>query len=73
MDYCSNFSRVFLPTHKSEVANIIKHFFFEMVKTHFGTKLKCFKYENAKENFLTNFLAEQDILHQFSCMGRHET
>jgi len=41
-----------------------------MVKTQFGTKVKCFGFNNAKKIVLSNFLVEQGTLHQFSCVER---
>ena len=44
--------------------------FFAMVKTQFAASIKCLRSDNAQELALTDFLASQGTLHQFSCVER---
>lgn len=39
---------------------------FKLIKTQFGKTIKCFRSDNAKEFLLTEFLANEGTLHQFS-------
>lgn len=41
-----------------------------MVHTQFQCKIKCLRSDNANELQLTEFLNEQGVLHQFSCVER---
>lgn len=67
VDDCSRYTWICLLKHKSEAsAAIIK--FFSFVKTQFGVTIKCIRSDNAKELALIEFLQNEGVLHQFSCV-----
>ena len=45
-------------------------YFFNLVTNQFDRKIKCIKSNNAKELAFTEFLNQQGVLHQFSCVDR---
>lgn len=69
VDDCSRFTWIFLVKHISEASTVIMKFF-AMVKTQFAASIKCLRSDNAQELALTDFLASQGTLHQFSCVER---
>ena len=69
VDDCSRFTWIFLLKNKSEAPTVIMRFF-AMVKTQFAASIKCLRSDHAKELALTDFLASQGTLNQFSCVKR---
>jgi len=69
MEDCSRFTWIFLLKNKSKASTVILRFF-AMVKTQFAASIKCLRSDNAQELALTDFLASQGTLHQFSCVER---
>ena len=66
VDDHSRFTWIFLLQSKQQAFVYIKKKF-QFVKTQFQKSIKCLRSDNAKEFLLTDFLASEGTLHQFSC------
>lgn len=69
VDDNSRFTWTYLMQHKSEAPKIIMEFF-NFVKVQFGATIKAFRYDNAEELALADFLTSKGVIHQFSCVER---
>ena len=56
--------------NKSEVHTHLKQFL-ALIENLYGFKLKRIRTDNGPKIFLRDFYAQNDILHQTSCMGHH--
>lgn len=64
VDDCTRFT--FLKNKSDATAAI--PLFFKMVTKQFNSHIKTLRSDNARELLITNFLDENEVLHQFSCV-----
>jgi transposase InsO family protein len=53
--------------HESQTSFIIKSFF-QLVQTHFKTKIKSLRLDNGAEFQMKDYFSDQEIIHQLSCV-----
>ena len=70
IDDCTRVSWVYLLKQKSEVSQTFQNFF-QMIRNQFGTAIKRFRSDNAKDYFnqtLSSFFNTHGIIHESSCV-----
>ncbi|GAU20316.1 hypothetical protein TSUD_337970 [Trifolium subterraneum] len=68
VDDKSRYTWTYFMKFKSETSPLIKAFV-QMVKTQFQTTVKCIRSDNDNEFLIKDFYAENDIIHQTSCVA----
>ena len=70
IDDCTRVTWIFLLKQKSDVSSVLSNFH-AMVQNQFGTKIKRFRFDNAKDYFnqvLSPFFQKEGIIHESSCV-----
>ena len=67
VDDCTRYCWIYMMKHKSDVHCLIPRFY-NMVETQFGSKVKQFRSDNARELVFADFFSKTGTLHQFSCV-----